>query len=400
MWLHVVPNLIIPSCHQLLFQLPQLIRSDLLTRGLRWEVLNHVAGQDGPHLQLRQSFVVAKLAEEVPGKMHSMDWMNFKDFWMTVMAPPHDSSILRTWFHVNLSGPWSKTNQSRAPQARWQLKPQVFEPAEAAGKITGSDWNQSDQWCQCDTHLSAINPYLRILSSEHLRPKLASYHCVRTCHGWEDVHHQEDVCQANLITKDRSMRSALFRTSMWVWRLLCWWVGTGTSVDDFWPPSFNHGVWVGGEMPEHIGRGESSSWIKHGGCLRILVACNMMSVISSWPHEISYVCFLIFYSHNLSHRQDSYGRLGPNYNGAVLALELEPVSWLEDVEPKTQKRHPEVKKKSKPVVLKKPSKWVWGDMTWHLMDTCIKTSLEACHLPPWPSVVRAFKPAVCPPSNA
>jgi hypothetical protein len=40
----------------------------------------------------------------------------------------------------------------------------------------------------------------------------------------------------------------------------------------------------------------------------------------------------------------------------VLALELEPVSWLEDVEPKTQKRHPEVKKKSKPVVLKKPSK--------------------------------------------
>ena len=165
------------------------------------------------------------------------------------------------------------------------------------------------------------------------------------------------------------------------------------------PPSFNHGVWVGGEMPEHIGRGESSSWIKHGGCLRILVACNMMSVISSWPHEISYVCFLIFYSHNLSHRQDSYGRLGPNYNGAVLALELEPVSWLEDVEPKTQKRHPEVKKKSKPVVLKKPSKWVWGDMTWHLMDTCIKTSLEACHLPPWPSVVRAFKPAACQPSN-
>ena len=140
----------------------------------------------------------AWLSPEVPGKMHSMDWMNFKDFWMTVMAPPHDSSILRTWFHVNLSGTWSKTNQSRAPQARWQLKPQVFEPAEAAGKITGSDWNQSDHWCQCDTHLSAINPYLRILSSEHLRPKLASYHCVGTCHGWEDIHHQEDVCQANL----------------------------------------------------------------------------------------------------------------------------------------------------------------------------------------------------------
>ena len=44
-------------------------------------------------------------------------------------------------------------------------------------------------------------------------------------------------------------------------------------------------------MPEHIGRGESSSWIKHGGCLRILVACNMMSVISNWLHEISYICF-------------------------------------------------------------------------------------------------------------
>ena len=56
------------------------------------------------------------------------------------------------------------------------------------------------------------------------------------------------------------------------------------------------------------------------------------------------LCFLIFYSHNLSRSQDSYGRLGPNYNGAVLALELEPVSWL-DVEPKAQKRHPEVSQK-------------------------------------------------------
>ena len=57
-----------------------------------------------------------------------------------------------------------------------------------------------------------------------------------------------------------------------------------------------------------------------------------------------------FYSHNLRHKQEIYRSLGPSYSGgAVLALELEPVSWLEDVAPKKVKA---VMKR----VMKRPSK--------------------------------------------
>ena len=55
--------------------------------------------------------------------------------------------------------------------------------------------------------------------------------------SWLRRHSPSRRCMpSKSITKERSTRSALFRTSMWVWRFLCWWAGT--SVNDFWPAFF------------------------------------------------------------------------------------------------------------------------------------------------------------------